>query len=220
MNNLADTADASTRRRHETTPRSAHIRRRRERGRSDRRRRPSHAGGHVSPASTSGPARSCSSNARTSSAPAPSSSAAPTTRCHASPPTKRAAASSRSRPAITRRRSRWPASVLDIPRVIVMPSDAPAVKRIATERLWRRSRALRSRPRGSRSDRPPPRHDRGLTLIPPYDHPHVIAGQGTAARELFEDVGPLDFLFVPCGGGGLLSGSAHRRARDVARMSR
>jgi threonine dehydratase len=50
--------------------------------------------------------------------------------------------------------------------------------------------------------------ERGLTLIPPYDHPHIIAGQGTAARELFEDVGPLDFLFVPCGGGGLLSGSA------------
>jgi threonine dehydratase len=50
--------------------------------------------------------------------------------------------------------------------------------------------------------------ERGLTLIPPYDHPHIIAGQGTAARELFEDVGPLDFLFTPCGGGGLLSGSA------------
>jgi threonine dehydratase len=45
-------------------------------------------------------------------------------------------------------------------------------------------------------------------VIPPYDHPHIIAGQGTAARELFEEVGPLDFLFVPCGGGGLLSGSA------------
>ena len=45
-------------------------------------------------------------------------------------------------------------------------------------------------------------------MIPPYDHPHIIAGQGTAARELLEDAGPLDFLFVPCGGGGLLSGSA------------
>jgi threo-3-hydroxy-L-aspartate ammonia-lyase len=50
--------------------------------------------------------------------------------------------------------------------------------------------------------------ERGLTLIPPYDHLHVIAGQGTAARELIEEVGPLDLLFVPCGGGGLLSGSA------------
>ena len=50
--------------------------------------------------------------------------------------------------------------------------------------------------------------ERGLTLIPPYDHPHIIAGQGTAARELIEEAGPLDLLFVPCGGGGLLSGSA------------
>jgi threonine dehydratase len=50
--------------------------------------------------------------------------------------------------------------------------------------------------------------ERGMTLIPPYDHPHVIAGQGTAAKELFDDVGPLDILLVPLGGGGLLAGSA------------
>jgi threo-3-hydroxy-L-aspartate ammonia-lyase len=98
--------------------------------------------------------------------------------------------------------------VLDIPRVIVMPSDAPSVKRIATEGyggevvLYDRDREDREEI-GRRLAR-----ERGLTLIPPYDHPHIIAGQGTAARELFEDVGPLDFLFVPCGGGGLLSGSA------------
>ena len=98
--------------------------------------------------------------------------------------------------------------VLDIPRVIVMPSDAPAVKRIATEGyggevvLYDRDREDREAI-GQRLSR-----DRGLTLIPPYDHLHVIAGQGTAARELFEEVGGLDFLFVPCGGGGLLSGSA------------
>jgi len=49
---------------------------------------------------------------------------------------------------------------------------------------------------------------RGLTVIPPFDHPQVIAGQGTAAKELIEDVGPLDYLLVPCGGGGLLSGCA------------
>jgi threonine dehydratase len=48
----------------------------------------------------------------------------------------------------------------------------------------------------------------GLTLIPPYDHPDILAGQGTAAKELFEDVGALDTLFVCLGGGGLLSGSA------------
>src|SRR5438105_14845784 len=98
--------------------------------------------------------------------------------------------------------------VLGIPRVIVMPSDAPAVKRVATQGyggevvLYDRERDDREAiGRGLAAER-------GLTLIPPYDHPHIIAGQGTAARELLEDVGPLDSLFVPCGGGGLLSGSA------------
>jgi threo-3-hydroxy-L-aspartate ammonia-lyase len=98
--------------------------------------------------------------------------------------------------------------VLNVPRVIVMPSDAPAVKRVATEGyggevvLYDRDREDREAI-GQRLAR-----ERGLTLVPPYDHPHVIAGQGTAARELIEEVGALDFLFVPCGGGGLLSGSA------------
>jgi threonine dehydratase len=50
--------------------------------------------------------------------------------------------------------------------------------------------------------------ERGLVLIPPYDHALVVAGQGTAALELFDEVGPLDVLLVPCGGGGLLAGSA------------
>jgi threonine dehydratase len=98
--------------------------------------------------------------------------------------------------------------VLDIPRVIVMPSDAPAVKRLATEGyggevvLYDRDREDREAIGRRLAD------ERGLTLVPPYDHPHIIAGQGTAARELIEDAGSLDFLFVPCGGGGLLSGSA------------
>ncbi|MEJ7816192.1 MAG: pyridoxal-phosphate dependent enzyme, partial [Rubrobacter sp.] len=50
--------------------------------------------------------------------------------------------------------------------------------------------------------------ERGLSLIPPYDHPDIIAGQGTAAKELFEETGSLDLLLVCCGGGGLLSGCA------------
>ncbi|WP_327293809.1 MULTISPECIES: pyridoxal-phosphate dependent enzyme [unclassified Streptomyces] len=50
--------------------------------------------------------------------------------------------------------------------------------------------------------------DRGLALIPPYEHPHIIAGQGTAALELIEDAGELDALVVPVGGGGLMAGSA------------
>ena len=49
---------------------------------------------------------------------------------------------------------------------------------------------------------------RGLTVVPPFNHPHILAGQGTAAQELIEDTGPLDYLLVPCGGGGLISGCA------------
>ena len=56
--------------------------------------------------------------------------------------------------------------------------------------------------------------------MPPFDHPAVIAGQGTAAKELIEDVGPLDYLFVCIGGAGLLSGSAHRREPSVSGHSR
>src|SRR5579872_6530906 len=98
--------------------------------------------------------------------------------------------------------------LLDIPRVIVMPSDAPAVKRAATEGyggevvLYDREREDREEI-GRRLAR-----ERGLTLVPPYDDPRIIAGQGTAALELIREAGPLDYLFVPCGGGGLLSGSA------------
>jgi threonine dehydratase len=109
--------------------------------------------------------------------------------------------------------------VLNIPRVIVMPSDAPAVKRIATEGyggeviLYDRDTENREAI-GKRLA-----SERGLTLIPPYDHPHIIAGQGTAARELIEEIGPLDLLFVPCGGGGLLSGSAIA-ARAMAPLCR
>jgi threonine dehydratase len=98
--------------------------------------------------------------------------------------------------------------ILDIPRVIVMPADAPAVKRAATAG-YRAEIVLYDR---EREDREAIGRrlasERGLTLIPPFDHPHIVAGAGTAARELFEEVGPLDVLLVPCGGGGLLSGSA------------
>jgi len=98
--------------------------------------------------------------------------------------------------------------VLDIPRVIVMPSDAPSVKRHATEGyggeviLYDRDREDREAI-GRRLAA-----ERGLTLIPPYDDARIIAGQGTAAMELLTEVGPLDYLFAPCGGGGLLSGTA------------
>ena len=98
--------------------------------------------------------------------------------------------------------------ILDIPRVVVMPSDAPAVKRAATIGYgaevvsYDRDREDRETLGRRLSE------ERGLALVPPFDHPDIIAGQGTAARELLDEVGALDVLLVPCGGGGLLSGSA------------
>jgi threo-3-hydroxy-L-aspartate ammonia-lyase len=98
--------------------------------------------------------------------------------------------------------------MLDIPCIIVMPSDSPAVKLAATRDygaeivLYDREREDREAIGRRLSD------ERGLAVIPPFNHPHVIAGAGTVARELFEDTGPLDIVLTPCGGGGLLSGSA------------
>ena len=124
---------------------------------------------------------------------------------------RRAAARRRSpsRPAITRRRSRSPGSLLDIPRVIVMPTDAPGgqARGHAKDTAARSSSTIASATIAKRSDAAS-RTSAASTLIPPYDHADVIAGQGTAAVELIEDAGPLDFLLVPCGGGGLLSGCA------------
>jgi len=95
-----------------------------------------------------------------------------------------------------------------IPATIIMPHDAPPSK-IAATRGYGADVVLYDR---YTQDREQIGRDlaqqRGMTLIPPYDHFDVIAGQGTAAKELFEEVGPLDALFVCLGGGGLLSGSA------------
>ena len=103
--------------------------------------------------------------------------------------------------------------LLGIPTVIVMPQDAPASKLAATreyqagqagsevvtfDRYTEDRTAIGKRLAA----------ERGMTLIPPFDHAHVMAGQGTAALELIEDVGPVDVLLVCVGGGGLLSGSA------------
>ncbi|MDM0107810.1 threo-3-hydroxy-L-aspartate ammonia-lyase [Variovorax sp. J22R24] len=100
------------------------------------------------------------------------------------------------------------AGILGVPAVIVMPNDAPAAKLAATrgygaevvqyDRFTEDREALTRRLAG----------ERGMTLIPPYDHPDVIAGQGTAVKELIEEVGALDALYVCLGGGGLTSGSA------------
>ncbi|MEM9373312.1 MAG: pyridoxal-phosphate dependent enzyme [Planctomycetota bacterium] len=120
------------------------------------------------------------------------------------------------------------ASLLGIPAVIVMPTNAPVTKRSATEAY------LAGAPAGSRivayDSNEAQREevggriarDEGLTLIPPYDHPDIIAGQGTAALELVDQAaelgfGRIDRLYVCTGGGGLLSGCAtvfKRLARD------
>ena len=98
--------------------------------------------------------------------------------------------------------------LLGIRATIVMPADAPTVKIEAT-RGYRAEVVLYDRRETTREEVAEKiARERGLTMIPPFDHPHVIAGQGTAAKELIEEAGPLDYLFVPCSGGGLISGCA------------
>ena len=100
------------------------------------------------------------------------------------------------------------ARLLGIPATIIMPQDAPAAKVEATQGyggkvvFYDRYSEDRDAIGRALADQ------QGLTLIPPYDHPDVISGQGTAVLELLEEVGELDALFVPLGGGGLLAGSA------------
>jgi len=99
------------------------------------------------------------------------------------------------------------ARLLGIPATIVMPADAPAIKLAATKgygaRVVAYDRYREDRTAISRALA----EEHGLAVVPPFDHPDVIAGQGTAALELFEEQGELDALFVPLGGGGLISGS-------------
>lgn len=104
------------------------------------------------------------------------------------------------------------ARMLDMPAAILMPIDAPAAKIEATRGYLEGTRGeviLFDRYRQDREQLATAlARERGMTLIPPYNHRDVIAGQGTAALELLEEVGPLDALFVCLGGGGLLAGSA------------
>ncbi len=100
------------------------------------------------------------------------------------------------------------AQILGMGATIVMPQDSPAIKMAATRAYgaqvisydrYRDDREAISRQLAQ---------EQGMTLIPPYDHADVMAGQGTAAKELFEETGPLDLLLVCLGGGGLISGCA------------
>jgi threonine dehydratase len=98
--------------------------------------------------------------------------------------------------------------LLGIRTVVIMPSDAPAIKRQATESYG--AEVVPYNP--AREDREVIAEricrERDMTLIPPFNHPHVIAGQGTAAMELISQAGLLNVVLAPCGGGGLLSGTA------------
>ncbi|WP_423198665.1 MULTISPECIES: threo-3-hydroxy-L-aspartate ammonia-lyase [unclassified Cupriavidus] len=100
------------------------------------------------------------------------------------------------------------ARLLGMPATIIMPQDAPAAKVAATKGyggnvvMYDRYKEDREAIGRKLAE------EHGMTLIPPYDHPDVLTGQGTAAKELFEEVGTLDALFTPLGGGGLLSGTA------------
>jgi threonine dehydratase len=100
------------------------------------------------------------------------------------------------------------ASLTGIRSAIIMPHDAPALKVQATKEYGGEvivyDRYKEDREEIGRTLA----RERGMTLIPPYDHPDVIAGQGTAAKELFEETGELDVLLVCLGGGGLLAGCA------------
>ena len=97
--------------------------------------------------------------------------------------------------------------LLDIKTLIVMPENAPRVKLEATRGYGAEVVTYRKdEDRETVATRIA--KERGMVTIPPFNHPHIIAGQGTAAKELLEEVGPLDMLVVPCGGAGLLSGCA------------
>ncbi len=104
--------------------------------------------------------------------------------------------------------------ILDVPVTVVMPSDAMPLKRDAVlgygaEVIPCRAEEREIVGRGIAEER-------AIPVIPPYDHPHVIAGQGTAALELIRDCGPLDMILAPVGGGGLLSGTALAAAASGA----
>jgi threo-3-hydroxy-L-aspartate ammonia-lyase len=105
--------------------------------------------------------------------------------------------------------------LLDVRVTVVMPLNAPATKRAATV-AYGGEVVLYDPESASREEiARQMREERGVTLIPPFDHPDIVSGQGTAALELLQETGDLDLLLVPCGGGGLLSGSA-LAARSVA----
>ena len=100
------------------------------------------------------------------------------------------------------------AQILQIPATIFMPHDASPAKLAATQGYGAKVIGYDRYSEDASALATALSHSQGLTFIPPFDHPDVLSGQGTAALELFKEVGKLDVLFVCLGGGGLLSGSA------------
>ena len=98
--------------------------------------------------------------------------------------------------------------LLQIPTTIVMPNNAPAVKLAATRGYGAQVMTYDPKITNREELAKQLATEHNLTMIPPYDHPDIIAGQGTVAKELIEQIGQLDVLLVCCGGGGLLSGCA------------
>ena len=98
--------------------------------------------------------------------------------------------------------------LLGIQTAVVMPQDAPVIKREATEAYGAKVILYDPRQRSREAIAKELQQQYGYTMIPPFDHIDVLTGQGTSALELCEQVGGIDMLFVPCGGGGLLSGCA------------
>lgn len=98
--------------------------------------------------------------------------------------------------------------LLNINAAIVMPGNAPSTKKAATKNYG--ANIIEYNPETEIREEVAAKFSEGksLTLIPPFDHEEIIAGQGTAAFELLEEINDLNMLLVPCGGGGLLSGSA------------
>ena len=109
--------------------------------------------------------------------------------------------------------------MMKIQTTIVMPDNAPAIKRAATKDYGASIVEYDPEKTSRKKIATELETENGFTMIPPYDHKQVIAGQGTAALEMLEEIGPLDMLLVPCGGGGLLSGSAIA-AKGMARDCR
>jgi len=105
------------------------------------------------------------------------------------------------------------AQLLGVKAVVAMPQDAPRIKLDATRGYGAEVVLFDRYEEDSATVLARLVAERGLTPVPPFDHPHVMAGQGTLAAELIEDAGPLDLLLTPVGGGGLMSGCATAAAR-------